>query len=59
MPDGVYFSRREGILHRRQELKADTLARHRCWNQGMPGPKGLDRAAEPSLAPMTQLCHLR
>lgn len=56
-PDDVYYGRREGILKRRQELKAKTLAWRRRQNHGKPGPKESDRTEKSSLAPRAQLCH--
>jgi transposase InsO family protein len=50
-PDDVYYGRRERILNRRQELKEETLARRRRWNQGTPRPKEADCTKKPSLAP--------
>ena len=50
-PDDVYFVRREGILNRREELDAKTLARRRRRNKGKPGLKEADRTEKPSLAP--------
>jgi hypothetical protein len=50
-PDDVYYSRREGILNRRLELKEKTMARRRRQNKGMPGPKEPDRTEEPTLEP--------
>jgi transposase InsO family protein len=50
-PDDVYFGRREGILNRREELKAKTLARRQRQNQGKPRLKGTDRTGKTSLTP--------
>jgi hypothetical protein len=49
-PDAVCFGRREGILMRREELKANTLARRWCQNQGIPAPEGTNRTEKPSCA---------
>jgi hypothetical protein len=57
-PDDVCYGRREGILNRRQELKAKTLVRRRRQNQGMPRPEGADRtdpltSANGSIVPLS------
>jgi len=58
-PDDVYFGRREGILNRRLEPKAKTLARRRRRNTGKPRPEETGRSEKPSLAPRPWFCQFR
>jgi hypothetical protein len=58
-PDDVHFGQQKGMLSRRQELEAKTLARRRCWNREEPRLKEPDRTERTSLTPRACLRHLR
>ena len=47
-PDDVYFGRREGLLKRREALKAKTLASRRRRNTAAPGPMETDPKSGPA-----------